>query len=281
MRHSMAASALRGKKKHLALVLCYLALIVFVVVAVGPFFLLLRTSLQETMSLTGQKNPTYSLINYGRLFTQTRFPLWLLNSIVFAGGVTLLKVVFDVCAGYAFARFVFPASRMFFGVILGTMMMPFAVAMFPVFLIVSKLGMVNTYWGLILPMLSNPFGIFLMRQFIVGIPRELDESARIDGCTDLGILVKVIMPLSRPGQAVLAIIMFMWQWTNLIWPLIVTNTEKMFTLTVGLAGIPSQHTVDWGLLTAGSLLSVIPIVIAFLLYQKGFIEGLTMGAVKG
>jgi len=270
-----------SRKKVLTLAFCYASLLVFVFMAVGPFLLILRTSMQETLSLTGQENPHYTLINYGKLFTQTRFPLWLINSIVFASGVTLIKIVFDTFAGYAFARFVFPASRLLFSIILGTMMMPFAVAMFPVFLIVSKLGMVNTYWGLILPMLSNPFGIFLMRQFIVSIPRELDESARIDGCSDLGILFKVIMPLSKPGQAVLAIIMFMWQWTNLIWPLIVTNTEKMFTLTVGLAGIPSQHTVDWGLLTAGSLLSVVPIVIAFLLYQKGFIQGLTMGAVKG
>jgi ABC-type glycerol-3-phosphate transport system permease component len=160
------------------------------------------------------------------------------------------------------------------------MMMPFAVAMFPVFIIVSKLRITNTYLGLIMPMLANPFGIFLMRQFILGIPREIEESARIDGCTEIAILFRIVMPLSRPGQAVLAIITFMWQWTNLVWPLIATNTEEMFTLTVGLAGIPSQHTIDWGLLTAGAFFSVIPIIIFFLFYQRGFIEGLTMGAVK-
>ena len=269
------------RKRFLTLAFCYAGLLVFVIVAVGPFALILRTSLQKTLSLVGQTVPHFTLINYENLFTHTRFPLWTINSIIFAGGVTLIKIIFDTFAGYAFARFVFPGSRLLFSFILGTMMMPFAVAMFPVFLITSKLGIVNTYWGLILPMLSNPFGIFLMRQFIVSIPRELDEAARIDGCSDLGILFRVIMPLSKPGQAVLAIIMFMWQWTNLIWPLIVTNTDRMYTLTVGLAGIPSQHTVDWGLLTAGSLLSVVPIVVAFLLYQKGFIQGLTMGAVKG
>jgi ABC-type glycerol-3-phosphate transport system permease component len=159
-------------------------------------------------------------------------------------------------------------------------MMPFAVAMFPVFMIVNRLRLTNTYFGLIIPMLANPFGIFLMRQFILGIPREIEESARIDGCREMSILFRIIMPLSRPGQAVLAIILFMWQWTNLIWPLIVTNTADMFTLTVGLAGIPSQHTIDWGLLTSGALLSVVPIIVFFLIYQKGFIEGLTWGAVK-
>jgi multiple sugar transport system permease protein len=250
------------------------------VLAVGPFFLIGKTSLQETLSLTGNRNPDYTLINYVKLLTRTKFPLWMMNSIVFAGGVTLLKVVFDTCAGFAFARYVFPGSKLLFGIVLATMMMPFAIAMFPVFIIVSRLKMTNTYWGMILPMLANPFGIFLMRQFILGIPKEIDESARISGCSDFAILTRMIVPLSRPGQAVLAIIMFMWQWTNLIWPLVVANTDSMFTLTVGLAGIPSQHTVDWGLLTAGALLSVIPIIIAFLLYQKGFIEGLTMGAVK-
>jgi multiple sugar transport system permease protein len=265
----------------MTLALGYLALLFFLILAIGPFFMILRTSLQETMTLTGNRNPHYTLVNYVKLFTRTGFPYWMLNSVVFATSVTILKVLFDTFAGYAFARFTFPGSRLLFSIVLGTMMMPFAVSLFPVFLIVNKLRLSNTYWGLILPMLANPFGIFLMRQFIVGIPRELDESARIDGCSDYGILSRIIMPLSRPGQAVLAIVMFMWQWTNLIWPLIATNTERMFTLTVGLAGIPAQHTIDWGMLTAGALLSVVPIVIAFFLYQKGFIEGLTMGAVKG
>ena len=269
------------KRRIGVIALSYLAVLVFTVLAIGPFFLILRTSLQETMTLTGSRNPHYTLINYVKLFTRTGFPYWMVNSIIFATAVTVLKVLFDTCAGYAFARFVFPGGKFLFYIILATMMMPFAVSLFPVFLIVNKLRLANTYWGLILPMLSNPFGIFLMRQFIVSIPPELDESARIDGCSDLRILSRIIIPLSRPGQAVLAIVMFMWQWTNLMWPLVATNTEKMFTLTVGLAGIPAQHTIDWGMLTAGALLSVVPIVIAFFLYQKGFIEGLTMGAVKG
>ena len=260
--------------------LVYLCLIVFIVASVGPFFLILRTSLQKTLTLTGSRNPEYTLVNYINLLTKTKFPRWLLNSVVFAGGVTLVKIVIDTFAGYAFARYRFPGNRPLFSFVLVTMMMPFAVAMFPVFMIVNRLRLTNTYFGLIIPMLANPFGIFLMRQFILGIPKEIEESARIDGCREMSILFRIIMPLSRPGQAVLAIILFMWQWTNLIWPLIVTNTAEMFTLTVGLAGIPSQHTIDWGLLTSGALLSVVPIIIFFLIYQKGFIEGLTWGAVK-
>jgi ABC-type glycerol-3-phosphate transport system permease component len=269
------------RKRVVIRVIVYILLAFFVAVAVGPFFLITRTSLQKTLTLTGSRNPEYTLYNYANLLTKTKYLHWMLNSIIFAAGVTLVKIVIDTFAGYAFARHRFPGSRFLFAFVLITMMMPFAVAMFPVFMIVARFKLTNTYFGLILPMLANPFGIFLMRQFIVTIPREIDESARIDGCPEMTLLFRIIMPLSRPGQAVLAIIMFMWQWTNLIWPLIVTNTAEMFTLTVGLAGIPSQHTIDWGLLTSGALLSVLPIIIFFLIYQKGFIEGLTLGAVKG
>lgn len=262
------------------LIVFYICIVLFILTAVGPFFLILRTSLQETLTLTGQKNPEYTMLNYIKLITQSKFPRWMVNSIVFAGGVTVVKIFLDTFAGYAFARYKFPGGKFLFSLVLVTMMMPFAVAMFPVFIIVNKLRLTNTYFGLILPMLANPFGIFLMRQFILSIPKEIEESARIDGCSEIAILFKIVMPLSRPGQAVLAIIIFMWQWTNLVWPLIVTNTEDMFTLTVGLAGIPSQHTIDWGLLTAGAFFSVIPIIIFFLFYQRGFIEGLTWGAVK-
>ncbi len=258
----------------------YLFLIIFSILAVGPFFSILGTSLQETLTLTGQRNAEYTLVNYIKLLTKTEFPRWILNTIIFAGGVTLIKVFIDTWAGYAFARYKFPGRNFLFGIILVSMMLPFAVIMFPTFMIVNKLRLINTYPGLILPLLGNPFGIFLMRQFILSIPAEIEEAARIDGCSVFGILFKIVMPLSRPGQAVLAIVTFMWQWTNLIWPLIATNTEEMFTLTVGLAGIPSQHVVDWGLLTSGALLSVVPIIIFFLFYQRGFIEGLTMGAVK-
>ncbi len=264
-----------------ARIVIYLLLILFAAMAVGPFFLILRTSLQKTLTLTGNRNAEYTLFNYLSLLARTNYPRWMLNSIVFAAGVTLIKIVIDTFAGYAFARHRFPGDRVLFSFVLVTMMLPFAVAVFPVFMIVTRLRLTNTYLGLIIPMLANPFGIFLMRQFILGIPKEIDESAQIDGCHEMALIFRIIMPLSRPGQAVLAIIMFMWQWTNLIWPLVVTNTADMFTLTVGLAGIPSQHTIDWGLLTAGSLLSVLPIVVFFLMYQKGFIEGLTLGAVKG
>jgi ABC-type glycerol-3-phosphate transport system permease component len=258
----------------------YILLSVFVILAVGPFLSLVSTSLQETLTLTGQRGTAYTFANYLKLLTKTTFPRWVLNSIIFAGGVTLIKVFIDTFAGYAFARYKFPGGNFIFGMILVSMMLPFAIFLFPTFIIISKMRLINTYPGLILPILAHPFGIFLMRQFILSIPREIEESARMDGCSEIKILFRIIMPLSRPGQAVLAIVIFMWQWTNLIWPLVATNTEDMFTVTVGLAVVPAQHVIDWGMLTAGAFLSVIPIIIFFLFYQRGFIKGLTMGAVK-
>jgi ABC-type glycerol-3-phosphate transport system permease component len=273
------------KTSRLLTFLKYLFLILALIVAVGPLITIVGTSLQETYTLTGQKltrnrDVEYTFSNYIRLLTKTKYPRWVLNTIIFAGGVVVIKVIIDTFAGYAFARYKFPGGNFIFGLILVSMMLPFAVILFPTFMITNKLRLLNTYPGLILPILANPFGIFLMRQFILSIPREIEESARIDGCSDIGVLFRIIMPLSRPGQAVLAIVIFMWQWTNLIWPLVATNSEEMFTITVGLATIPAQHFVDWGLLTAGGLLSVVPIIIFFLFYQRGFIKGLTMGAVK-
>jgi multiple sugar transport system permease protein len=258
----------------------YIFLIIICICAVGPFVAIISTSLQETYTLTGSRTPEFTIVNYVKLFTQSGFSRWVLNTLIFAGGVALIKTFIDTWAGYAFARYKFPGSKWFFGLILVSMMLPFAIILFPLFLIVNDLKMVNTYFGLIFPILANPFGIFLMRQFMLQIPIDIEEAARIDGCSDMGILFKIIMPLSRPGQAVLAIVLFMWQWTNLIWPLVVINKKNMQTITVGLAGIPSQNVIDWGLLTAGAVMSVVPILIVFLFYQRGFIAGLTMGAVK-
>ncbi|MCL4385734.1 MAG: carbohydrate ABC transporter permease [Cyanobacteria bacterium] len=258
----------------------YITLIIICFLSIGPFLSIIPTSLQETYTLTGSRNPDFTLINYIKLFKDTGFLRWILNTLIFAGGVATIKAFIDTWAGYAFARYNFPGSKWVFNLILISMMLPFAIILFPLFLIVNKLKMVNTYFGLILPILANPFGIFLMRQFMLQIPTDIEEAARIDGCSDIGILFKIIMPLSRPGQAVLAIVLFMWQWTNLIWPLVVVNKKYMYTITLGLAGIPSQNVIDWGLLTAGAVMSVLPILLVFLIYQRGFIAGLTMGAVK-
>jgi len=258
----------------------FIFLIIFVVIAVGPILSIFHISLQETRSLTGLENPVYSFKNYVYLLTKSDFPKWVFNSLIFAGGVTIIKVFLDTFAGYAFARYKFPGSNLLFGFILVSMMVPFAIIMFPTFLIISKLKLINTYPGLILPMLANPFGIFLMRQFVLTIPTEIEEAARIDGCSEFGLLIKVIMPLCRQGQAVLAIITFMWNWNNLIWPLIATNKPQLFTLTVGMAGFSAKQGTEWGIMTSAVFLSIIPIVLVFLFNQRGFIEGLTMGAVK-
>lgn len=268
------------KKSKLLLILKYFFCIIICILTLWPFIPIINTSLHKTYTLTGLSKLDFTINNYIKLFTQYGFQRWTLNSFIFAGGVVIIKVFIDTFAGYAFARYKFPGSKWIFGLILASMMLPIIVMLFPSFLIVVKLKLVNNYFGLILPMLANPFGIFLMRQFLTQIPIEIEEAAKIDGCSNIGILFKIIMPLSRPGQAVLAIVLFMWQWTNLIWPLVIVNSKNMYTITVGLAGVPRQFSIDWGLVTAGSIMSIIPIFLVFLIYQRGFIAGLTMGAVK-
>ncbi|MCL4415554.1 MAG: carbohydrate ABC transporter permease [Actinobacteria bacterium] len=259
----------------------YIFLAIAVIVSLGPFTEILRLSFKDTMFLIGSEDIKYSLINYINLLTKTNFLRWTLNTIIYAFSVVVIKVILDTLTGYIFAKFNFPGKNFIFLGVLGTIMIPFAVLIYPSYVIITKLGLINTYPGLIIPMLANPFGIFLMRQFISSIPNDIIESARIDGCTELGIFFKIIIPLSRPGQTVLAIITFVWQWTNLIWPLVVTNKDQMRTLPLGLATIPTEYIVDWGIMAAGALLSIAPILIFFLIYQKGFIEGMTSGAVKG
>lgn len=268
------------KKKIILEVLKYLILIIIATLIIGPFFTIVKTSLQETTIITGAPNPHYTLINYIHLFTQLDFFRWTMNSIIFAGGATLIIVFIDSMAGYALVKYKFKGKNFIFSLVLASMMLPFAVLLFPLFKIVNGLGLLNTYPGLIFPMLANPFGVFLMRQFMLNIPSEIMDAAKIDGCSEYALFFRIIIPLSRPGQAVLAIITFMGTYTNFIWPLVITNKKEMFTQTVGLATIPGLNVIDWGLVCAGSLMTIIPILIVFLLYQKGFIAGLTMGAVK-
>lgn len=262
----------------------HIVLFLYALTAVGPFIFLVRASFlgryalfQNFWSGLGQ----LTLANYGHLLFQSSFLRWTINTLIYAGVVTTLKIFMDTLAAYSFARKKFPGANFLFALILGTMMVPPAVLMIPLFYLLVRLDWINTYHGLILPMLANPFGIFMMRQFIVSLPVELEDAARIDGCSELAVFWKITFPLCKPGIAALAIVTFMWQWTAFFWPLVITSSDEMRTLTVGLSTMPTQYDVNWGLITAGSFSSVIPIVAIFFLYQRGFIEGLTFGALKG
>lgn len=263
----------------------YLFLILISVAFIYPFLFMFSTSLKETKTIFSApaelipKNPT--LVNYNFLFKSLPFARWILNSFILASSVTLIKIFIDSMAGYAFARRNFKGKNVLFAIILGTLMIPLAVTIIPRFLIVKRLGLLDTYFGLIIPPLSYPLGIFLMRQYMSSIPLELEEAARIDGCSEIGLYYRIILPISKPALAVLAIFTFMNQWINLLWPVLVTSSPEMKTLTVGIATLKAQVVSNWGLIMAANTASLVPIIIVFLFLQRYFMEGLTAGCLKG
>jgi multiple sugar transport system permease protein len=184
-------------------------------------------------------------------------------------------------AGYAFARRNFVGKNLLFTIIISTLMIPVAVTIIPTFLLVKRLGMYDNYLGLILPPLALPIGIFLMRQYLTTIPAELEDAARIDGCNEFQIYLSIILPLSKPALAVLGIFTFMNQWVALLWPVIVTNSMEMRTLTVGISILKAQWVSNWGVIMAASFGSFFPVMVVFLFFQQYFVKGLTVGAIKG
>lgn len=263
----------------------YIVLGIALILAVAPFVFALSASLQHSIVLF-KKSPfalptDLTLQNYVTLFGKTSFPRWMLNSVIFASSVTVIKLFIDSMAGYVFAKKRFPGDRIIFALLLSTLMVPFVVTALPLYFLVQKMHLLDTLPGLILPMLARPIGIFMMTQFMTTIPSELIDAARIDGCGEFAIYSKIIIPIVKPGLAVLAVVTFLDMWINFLWPLLVANTDVIRPLTVGLSTFPGEYLLDWGLITAGALTSVLPIMIVFIFAQKYFIQGLTMGALKG
>ena len=200
--------------------------------------------------------------------------------MIVASAVTLIKVLIDSMAGYAFAKMTFPGRNALFLVVLMSLMVPFAATLIPLFIIVRDLKLTNSYLGLILPALASPIGIFMMRQFIESLPSDLENAARLDGCSEFQIFRRVILPLMKPGLVVLGVFTFMTQWTSYLWPLVINTREDMLTLTVGVQSLRSLFTVNWGVLSAGAVLSMLPLILVFLFLQRYFIAGSIAGALK-
>ena len=211
----------------------------------------------------------------------SEFPRWFVNSMIVALVTVVSNLVFCSLAGYAFARMRFRGSTLLFLLILVTLIIPFQLTMIPTFIVMDKLGIVDTLSALIVPALVTPLGVFLMRQFFVNLPREVEEAARIDGCSRLGVLVHVALPLARPALATLAALTFLLMWNDLLWPLIAISSDEQSTLPLGLTTFQGQHTQDFSAVMAGNVITVTPVLIAFLLAQRTFIQSLTSSAVKG
>ncbi|OGU28034.1 MAG: hypothetical protein A2X66_01595 [Ignavibacteria bacterium GWA2_54_16] len=250
-----------------------------------PFLWMISTSLMNELEVY-QFPPKFipSIVrwsNYTEAMTLQPFGRFFFNSIVVAGASVIGQLLFCSMAAYAFARLRFPGRDRLFALYLGTMMIPAIVTIIPAFLIITTFGWINTYWALLTPSLSSVWGIFLLRQFFLTIPRELEDAARVDGASDLVIFFRVILPLSRPALATLAIFTFMGSWKDFLWPLIVTNRVDMRTVEVGISNFNSLYSTDWPHQMAAAVVVMLPVIIVFLLAQKHFVRGITLTGLKG
>jgi multiple sugar transport system permease protein len=221
------------------------------------------------------------LEGYRFVFGRALFPTWFLNSTIVALVTVASNLVFCSLAGYAFARMRFRGSTFIFVAMMATLVVPFQLTMIPTFLIMRHLGLINTLGALIVPWLVTPFGVFLLRQFFLSVPKEIEEAARIDGCSRLKVLFTVVLPLARPALATLAVLTFLSVWNDLSWPIIAISSEPHFTLQLGLTTFQGQHRTQWSAVMAGNVITVAPVLLAFLFAQRTFIQSLTSSAVKG
>jgi len=214
----------------------------------------------------------------------TRIPLgqYYINSIIVSVIVALGQVVTSAMAAYVFAKLYFPFKNTIFLLYLGIMMIPTQVTIIPLFIIMRRLNLIDTYAALILPFLAYPYGAFLLKQFFETIPVDLEDAARIDGCSRLWILVKIIVPLAKPAVITLSMLSFMWSWNSFFWPLVVTNDSKRYTLQLGLAMLRSEvsMTGNWGILMAATVISIVPVLIFYLITQKYIIKGISLTGLK-
>ena len=218
--------------------------------------------------------------NYRNLWKTVPYNRYFVNSVFIATASTLLTLFFCSLGGYAFAKYKFRGQKILFGILLASMMVPFQVLLVPLFGLMYDIGWLNSYKAIVIPFSVGAFGVFLMRQFIVTIPSELLDAARIDGCSEFGIYYRIVLPIIKPALGALTIYSFLGSWNGYLWPLIILRDEAKYTLPIGLANLVGIYRQDYGILMAGTLLSLMPIVILFLAMQREFVQGITLGGVK-
>jgi multiple sugar transport system permease protein len=221
-----------------------------------------------------------SLEHFGEIWTQIPFAQLYLNSFIFAGSVTVISLLLDSMAAYALARLKFRGSGLVTIMVLLLLMLPFQVTLIPLYDMLSGWGLTNTLPGLIIPRVTNAFGIFFLRQFFLSLPSDLEEAARVDGASEWRIYWQVIMPLARPALLTLGLFHFQYNWNDLLWPLIMSNDMSTATLPAGLALFMGQHVVQYGMLMAGAVLATLPVVVFFLLIQRSFVQGIATTGLK-
>jgi multiple sugar transport system permease protein len=263
----------------------YALLVGGLLIMVGPFLWMVLGSIKPSVDFLRSPTLLPSAVtgdNFSRLFDQLDFPRFFFNSSVIAFAVTVGNLIFCPMLGYALAKLRWRGKRPIMALVLATLMVPAGVTLIPNFILMSSLGLVNTYPGLILPFLAGPFGVFLMRQFMLGVPNELLEAARIDGANEFRIFWAVVMPLATPVLATLGILTFLGNWNSFIYPLVMAQEPGMYTLPVALATFATgQYQADHGMLMAGSVVLVVPVLIVFILFQRWITEGIATTGLKG
>ncbi|NUP00010.1 MAG: carbohydrate ABC transporter permease [Nonomuraea sp.] len=223
----------------------------------------------------------FTLDGFTRIFTEDDYPRWLGNTVVVAVAAVIGHVVLCSLAGYGFARITFRGRGLAFGALMATIMIPAQVLMIPTFLLFRNLGLIDTLGAAIVPWLASAFGVFLMRQFFLSLPRELEEAAVIDGCSRLGVFFRVVLPLARPALATLVVFTLLGAWNDLLWPLIAISSEDSYTLQMGLATFAGARHTEWSALMAGNVVAVLPLVAAFVLAQRHFVATMSFSGLKG
>ncbi len=263
----------------------HLALAAGAVIMLLPLFWMLSASVKPLPEIL-QVPPTWipkapTLKNYATVFQQMAFARYIANSLVVAAVTVVCVLLTSALGGYALSKFQFPGRDAIFVAILSTMMIPFQVRMIPLYVMVYQAKLVNTYAALILPGAVDAFGIFMLRQYIQSLPNDLIDAARMDGASEPGIFWRIVLPLCGPALSALAIFTFMWSWESFIWPLIVTNTEQMLTLPIGLSKFSGRYLTRYDLTMAAATVSITPVLIVFLVLQRRFIEGVALTGMKG
>lgn len=282
---AVATGADRKSTRHTTPRWIYGVLAVGLLVVIGPFAWMAISSVKPEAEVR-EVPPTWlprdvTLDNYDTLFTDLDMPTYFFNSVVVATVVALGNVVFGAMLGYALAKLRFRGRRVLFVVVLGTLMVPGVVTFIPLFVLVTNLGLANTLPGLILPYLVQPFAVFLMRQYILSLPDDLIDAARVDGAGELRIFASVMLPLCGPAMATVGILTFLASWNNFLWPLVIAQGEDKYTLPVALALYSTgEHSTDYGLLLAGSVVVVLPVILVFLVLQRYFVQGVAMTGIK-
>lgn len=253
--------------------------------ALLPLLWMLSASFMQPGEVSHDPPPLFpahpTLANYRELFERAGMGRHLLNSFLVASAITLASLAFNLSAGYAFAKLRFAGRERLFQAVLATLLMPLQVAMMPLFLLLKWLHLVNSYGGVIVPALASALGIYLVRQYARSIPDELIQAARIDGAGEWTIFLRIVLPLLKPMIVTLAVLTFLASWNDFMWPLIVLSDQVWQTAPVALAGLSREHVQDDELMMAGSVVTVLPVLLLFLLLQRQYLRGLLLGSVKG